>query len=110
MNKKDKFFLAGAIIFIVALITFSLYHNACWYPEKKRCIYTIELHYQSGRDVVNQYDLPKGTQFGVYIKNHKYGESNTYLRYHFSKPFGNESGYIAFDVDDYKIIKIEDIK
>lgn len=110
MNKSDKFFLTGVVIFVITFITFFGYHNFNLYPEKKHCTYTIEVQYQSGRNVVKQYELPKGTKFWIGIQNHKYGQSNTYLKYNFHKPFGNERGYIAFDIDDYKIISVKEIK
>lgn len=110
MEIKEKKLIVGCVIFVISLIIFSLYHNACWYPEKNRCLYEIEIKYQSGRNIIQEYDLPKGTKFWISTRNHKHGESNTYLKYHFNKPFGNEHGYIAFDVDDYEILSVKDIK
>jgi len=113
MNKNKINNLTGIVVivvFFITMMTFFGYYNFNWYPEKNRSVYTIEIHYQSGRNITNLYDLPTGTEFGVYINNHKYGNGNTYLKYNYNKPFGNENGYIAFDVDDYKILKIEPIK
>lgn len=110
MNKIDKFFIVGCGVFILTLLMFFGYHNFNWFPEKNRCIYTIEIQYQSGRNIIKQYELPKNSTFGIYLDNNRYGESTTYLRYHFSKPFGNERGVIAFEVDDYKILNINQIK
>lgn len=108
MWKKSIFFFVF-FVFFTSLVIFFAKYNCNFKPEKERYIYTIELYYNSGYKTIKCFELPKDTKFGIISNTSKY-KSITYLNWNKHKSFSNEYGTIAFNIDDYKILKIQKLK
>ena len=104
---KAKFLLPTAFVMLFLLIVgVVMYNNARWFPSENRALYTVKIYYQNGVEKTKTFDLPVGTKLQVTV--HSKGILG--LWYHYSKPFGNEYGYLGLGVNDFEIVKIDTIK
>ena len=112
METKEKILLWVCTIMIGLMIsTFFLWHNSNWFPAKERNNVTIEIYYQSGKVDKKTFNLPEKTEISVLMegrggKYHHYKATSLWYHCH-TGPFSNEFGYLAFNVDDYKIISVD---
>ena len=85
------------------------YFNCKWFPEKERNLVTLKIYYQSGREAIKTYKLPKGAKLSLMNSNTR--SSLLSIWYHNYKPFGMEYGYLEMGVNDFDIIKVKpDVK